>query len=101
MKVKVIEITKSYRNMGVDGIKTHCLVLDKNAKKKDIEDIVDNWCKQDPDGQVYGWGVKWKVVSDKSVIREVLEKEIVRIDQNIKTETAWMGVLDRMIERYK
>jgi hypothetical protein len=89
--MKVVEITKKYRN----GENIHHLVVEDHFSNDDIQDIVEDWCSDDSNGQIYGYSGDWKFIEDKSIINKVMLKELGSInhkmdilgDRKIKIET--------------
>lgn len=77
--MKVIEVKKSYRN----GEFIHNMVLDEVYKDEHIDEIVADWAESDPAGQMYGYNVEWKEITDPGKKIIIMSGEYVRLSEQI------------------
>lgn len=95
--MKIIKINKSYRN----GKKVHYLVKDDSISEEDIKDAVEEWCDNDTSGSVYGYSYSYSIVEDKEKIKDVLNKELSKIDSNIEYHNSAINELNLKKKKIK
>jgi hypothetical protein len=75
--MRIVKIIKRFRN----GFKEHFMpILDNSYSDISIDDLVDEWCDSDPAGDSNGYSYEWTLVEDKTLIGEVIKKEIKIVD---------------------
>lgn len=79
--MKVVKITKSYRNGTVEGF---IILLDEPYSDDDIQCEVEEWCTDDSHGQIYGYDYDWEFVEDPEVIKNVITERISVLDRRIE-----------------
>ena len=80
--MKIIKIHKMYSS----GSKNHFLVITEMENDENyINELVENWCEDDPAGMNNGYSYDWEYVNDLNVIKEEINNRISRIEKNIKS----------------
>lgn len=87
--MKTIEIEKVYRNN-----KAIHYILTRETSDEVINDFVENWCENDPCGQIYGYSYSWKVVEDKEIIQSAINKEIEKSNKKIQSLKEWLDEIE-------
>lgn len=80
----VIEITKNSRNL----VTKHLMVINSFLDEEAIDDLVMDWCTNDPSGQANGWSSNWEVVTDKHKIILAVDTELRSLEKRIDSMTS-------------
>lgn len=104
--MKVIRITKSYRN----GSKELFLVLldeldllEKEDLDDEIKSLVEKECDRDGSGSNYGYSCKWSLVKDEEdwVINRAVKEEIYKIKSNIERLNSTIKYLQQRLAKIR
>jgi hypothetical protein len=77
----VIEIKSGYNN----GYVYHQLVLFfEPYSEDDIDEIVSEWCNNDPTGSTYGWSSSWEYITDTEKFNKAINDELTDIIKSIE-----------------
>lgn len=78
--MKVIKIHKTFSS----GFINHYLVISEGENNESyINELVENWCENDPAGMNNGYSFKWEYVEDLNVIKDVLIKRLAVVTDKI------------------
>jgi hypothetical protein len=82
MKIYVVDIIKKYRNGELKKI----LVIEA-GDKEDLDSQVEEWCRGESSGAVYGWTASYEIVEDKALMKKAFEEKFEEINREINILT--------------
>ncbi len=77
--MKVIEIKKHITN----GFRLGHVILDDINDPEEIEEHVEDWCYDEPNGHGNGWKSEWREIVNETERNKIILGEVEKMDRNI------------------
>jgi hypothetical protein len=77
--MQVIEIKKHITS----GTKIGHIILDDINDTEEIEEHVEDWCHDEPNGHGNGWRAEWREITDEEPRAKIIHDEVLKMDQRI------------------
>jgi hypothetical protein len=77
--MQVIEIKKHITN----GTKIGYIMLDDINDLEEIEEHIEDWCLNEPNGHGNVWRSEWRIIIDEEHRSKIIHDEVLKMDRHI------------------